>query len=359
MSKTIAVIGGTGAQGFPIVKRLLAPSPDGSPSPWKIRLLTRDPNHHRAKKLEALGAELFQGSFLDREAVGKLFDGAYGAFVNTDTHTVGASAETTAAFVIWELANWYKVRHFVWSNLEYTLRTGGYNPRYNVQNHLGKGRFGAFLAAQPAPVDGEGTVWTNFTANVYMEMLNLLMVPEVQPDGTRVFFGPMNEDSAIWLVSQDDMAWWARYIFDNFELTAGQELKIVSGQWTLREIAETFTKVTGIPATYRLLTMDEYFSLWNGKEVPFATGVPIEQGGLSWEDHFRCWWAVRRDNVLKRDMEWIRSVHPGATTLEQWMRDNKYDGALPQQVKQWLLKGNEDHLGIRRKKLATLDARSF
>ncbi|KAF8310116.1 NAD-P-binding protein [Clavulina sp. PMI_390] len=356
MSKIIAVIGGTGAQGYPIVKKLLAPGPDGSPSPWKIRLLTRNPTHHRAKDLEALGAELYQGTFLDREAVSKLLDGAYGAFVNTDTYTVGAQAETTAAFVIWELANWYKVRHFVWSNLEYSLRTGGYNPIYNSENHLGKGRFGAFLAAQPNPIDGEGTLWTNFTPNCYMEMLNLFLAPEIQPDGTRVFYAPMNEDSGMWLVSQADMAWWARYIFDNPDKTAGQELKITSAQHTYREIAETFTKVTGIPATYRLLTMDEFFSLWNGKEIPIASDISVEQGGVSWETHFRCWWAVWRDNVLKRDLDWLRSVHPGTTTLEQWMRDTKYDGSLPQAVRDRLLKNNEDHIGIRRKKLATLDA---
>lgn len=64
MSKIIAVIGATGAQGLPVVRHLLRPSEDGSPSPWKVRALTRDPNHKRAKELEALGAELVQGALL-------------------------------------------------------------------------------------------------------------------------------------------------------------------------------------------------------------------------------------------------------------------------------------------------------
>ncbi|KAF8310122.1 NAD-P-binding protein [Clavulina sp. PMI_390] len=359
MSKTIAVIGGTGAQGYGVVKLLLAPGPDGSPSPWKVRVLTRNPNHHRAKDLEAAGAELQQGTFMDREAVSKLFEGAYGAFVNTDTYTVGAAAETTAAFIIWEIANWHKVRHFVWSNLEYAVRTGNYNPIYSSQNHVAKGRFGAFLAAQPLPTGDEGTIWTNFTPNCYMEMLNLFLAPEIQPDGTRIFYSPMREDSAIWLVSQADMAWWARYIFDNPDKTAGKELKITSGQYTYREIAETFTKVTGIPATYRFVTMDQFFSLWNGKEIPVADEVPISQGGMTWEEHFRAWWALYRDNVLKRDMNWVREVHPNGSTLESWMRDTKYDGSLPKAVKDRLLKNNEDHIGIRRKKLSTLDEATF
>lgn len=40
------------------------------------------------------------GSFLDMTAVEKLFDGAYGAFVNTDSFTVGATAELEIAFKI-------------------------------------------------------------------------------------------------------------------------------------------------------------------------------------------------------------------------------------------------------------------
>lgn len=61
MPQIIAVIGATGAQGLPVVKHLLASSKTGSASPWKVRALTRDTNHKRAKELEALGADLVQG----------------------------------------------------------------------------------------------------------------------------------------------------------------------------------------------------------------------------------------------------------------------------------------------------------
>lgn len=61
MSNIIAVIGATGAQGLAVVKHLLAESTDGSPSPWKVRALTRNANHERAKELESLGVEVQQG----------------------------------------------------------------------------------------------------------------------------------------------------------------------------------------------------------------------------------------------------------------------------------------------------------
>ena len=62
--KLILIIGGTGVQGFPIIDALLAPSPDGSPSPYAIRALTRDPNHRRTKALAARGIELVKGEYM-------------------------------------------------------------------------------------------------------------------------------------------------------------------------------------------------------------------------------------------------------------------------------------------------------
>lgn len=59
--KIITIIGATGAQGSHAVKALLAPSSDGSPSPFAVRALTRDPTSDRAKQLSELGVELVQG----------------------------------------------------------------------------------------------------------------------------------------------------------------------------------------------------------------------------------------------------------------------------------------------------------
>lgn len=59
--KIILVIGATGAQGVHVIPKLLAPCEDGSPSPYVVRALTRDPENRRAKELEALGCELFKG----------------------------------------------------------------------------------------------------------------------------------------------------------------------------------------------------------------------------------------------------------------------------------------------------------
>ena len=60
--KLILVIGATGAQGMAVVDGLLAPSADGSPSPYAVRALTRDTESRRAKELTARGVECVKGA---------------------------------------------------------------------------------------------------------------------------------------------------------------------------------------------------------------------------------------------------------------------------------------------------------
>lgn len=62
--KLILVIGATGAQGMAVIPAILGPKEDGTPSPYAVRALTRDPTHRRAKELESLGVELFRGVYV-------------------------------------------------------------------------------------------------------------------------------------------------------------------------------------------------------------------------------------------------------------------------------------------------------
>jgi uncharacterized protein YbjT (DUF2867 family) len=60
MAKLILVIGGTGAQGFAVVKALRNSNP-----PFAIRVLSRDPENFRVKEqFKDLGVELIKGLVL-------------------------------------------------------------------------------------------------------------------------------------------------------------------------------------------------------------------------------------------------------------------------------------------------------
>jgi uncharacterized protein YbjT (DUF2867 family) len=141
----ILVFGATGAQGRCVVNSLLAPCEDGSPSPYTVRALTRDPEGKRALALRERGVQVVKGrssssyriclctkteglmvrtgDTSDLTSVAAALDGAYGAWVNIDGFTVGEQREIYAGMRIFELAKQTKsLRHYVWSSLDYILK---------------------------------------------------------------------------------------------------------------------------------------------------------------------------------------------------------------------------------------------
>jgi len=330
--KLILVIGGTGAQGIAVVKALVAPKEDGTPSPWSVRVLTRDPSHVRAKELLGNPAiEFFKGSFMNFDEVFAALDGVYGAYINTDGFTVGEQAEIFAGIRIFELAKQIgTLKHYVWSSLDYALKKGNYNPQYKVDHFNGKGRVAEWISAQPSEKAGDGMTWSVLTSGPYMDMLTHLFAPtNKRSDGTVVFAAPIG-DGHIPLIALSDLGWWARYIFDNREKTSGETLEIASEIVSWPHLVETFTKVTGQPAVFVNLTLDEYFDTFNNPDIPVANSL---SGGTTFRQNFSGFWSVWRDDIIARDMEWIKSVHPRTVTLEQWIRETGYDGSMSKLLK--------------------------
>lgn len=78
----IFVVGGTGAQGLPVIRGLVK---DGK---YAVRVLTRDANNYRAKALKQMNpekVELVEGSFANEETSRRGMrgcDGAFGTFIS-------------------------------------------------------------------------------------------------------------------------------------------------------------------------------------------------------------------------------------------------------------------------------------
>jgi|SRR5262245_6995241 len=80
IEKLVLVIGGTGAQGQAVVKALLESTSDGAPSPYAVRILTRNPDHPKVKaEFNHPNIELVQGSFTDFAKVERALEGVWGA----------------------------------------------------------------------------------------------------------------------------------------------------------------------------------------------------------------------------------------------------------------------------------------
>ncbi|KAI9464953.1 NAD-P-binding protein [Lactarius psammicola] len=316
MSKLILVLGATGAQGRAVVNSLLAPSEDGSPSPYAVRALSRDPESKQALSLREQGVQVFKGNTSDLASVAAALDGVYGAWINIDGFTVGEQREIYAGLRIFELAKQTKsLRHYIWSSLDYNLKKGGYDQKYRCEHYDAKGRVAEWLAQQPSVVGDTDLSWSVVTSGPYMDMLQIgILGPVQREDGTFVFNSPIG-DGHIPMVALADIGFFARYTFDHRAETSGKNLEVASEWVGWEHLVATFTK-----------TLEKWLSHTEDAEKPVAAeGAP---GSTSWAENFTGWWNAFRDDVNKRDMDWIRKINPNGYTLERWMVENKYDGTL-------------------------------
>lgn len=168
----------------------------------------------------------------------------------------------------------------------------------------------------------------------------------IRKDGTVVFAAPV-EDGRVPMIALEDLGWWARWTFDHRSEMSGRNLGVTSEfiDWNYlvevrlistnqefysNDYIQTFMKVTGKPAVFKRLTLDEWWSLFDEKLVslPFGNerrGEPSSTVTL--RDNYSGFWRILRDGLFDDmyDMEWIRSIHPETYTLEKWLRVSNYD----------------------------------
>ena len=140
------------------------------------------------------------------------------------------------------------------------------------------------------------------------------------------------------MIALADVGFFARYTFDHRELTSGKDLEVASDMVGWDYLVSTFTKVTGKKAVFVPKLFDEWKSFLKNTDQPVANERPWGDGSTTWEQNFECWWSLFRDDMIKRDMDWIREINPNGYTLEKWMRENQYTGELDRTV----LKNVED-----------------
>src|SRR5690349_9597922 len=118
-SRTIAVVGATGAQGGGLVRAILADPSSG----FRARAITRKASGDKAVELRKLGAEVVEADLDNEDSLVKAFDGAYGAYCVTNywEHFTPAK-EVSQAGNMALAAKSAKLKHVVWSTLEDTRK---------------------------------------------------------------------------------------------------------------------------------------------------------------------------------------------------------------------------------------------
>ncbi|MDN7909201.1 NmrA family NAD(P)-binding protein [Burkholderia cepacia] len=315
----IFVIGGTGAQGLPVISALVA---DGK---YSVRALSRDPDSRRAKALLALGnVSILKGTFADEAVLRAGFRGCDGAYVNLDGFNTGEKTEIYWAMRCYEIALEEGIKFFVYGNLDYALKQAGYDSRFRAGHYDGKGRVGEWILFQnQTNRDRMGAAV--FTTGPYMEMAISAMTPMMPfvEDGVVTWRVPLG-NGAVPHVALEDCGYYARWLFDHPERANGMDLQVAIEHVAYGKLAEAFERVTGHPARYIDTDLDTY---WNGPLKMAANSPagynadPNDKSTMSFRDNFTGFWNIWKHGVIRRDYALLDEIHPNRIrTVEQWLR---------------------------------------
>lgn len=335
--KKIFIVGGTGAQGMPVVRSLVG---DGA---YSVRILSRDPTSRRAKELKALNdslVEIVQGSFTSEADLRAGFAGCYGAFVNIDGFATGEKGEMFWAIRSWEIAIESGIKFFVYGNLDYSLKKSGYDESVHAGHYDGKGRIGEWILWQNQ--SNKGKAWYGdmkasvLTTGPYMEMAisaNTPMEPTIEDvDGekTVTWRVPLGAEGAVPHVSLEDCGYYVRWLFDNPERADGMDLEVAIEHVGYAAMAEAFERVTGHKARFVDVDMETYW-----RDGPMSAIAANSAGYTASLDdpatmlvrtNFTALWNLfrasgRNVGVIRRDYALLDEIHPQRIkTAEEFFR---------------------------------------
>lgn len=284
--QVVAVTGATGRQGGAVARALLAGG-------WRVRALTRRPTGPAARSLAALGAEVVGADLDEPAALDAAFAGAHGVFSVQNPAISGLAGEVRQGRHVGEAAFRAGVRHVVYGSAgtgERGTGIGYWESKLEIEDRLRTLdlpltvlRPAAFmeLMTDPAfsPAAGVWHVWPRIVGGDFR-------VP--------------------WLACHD-LGVVAERVFADPDRWVGRDLPLAADLRSLDECRRTWTEVFGRPP----------------RRVPMPTWL-LERFA---RDTVRLWrWS--RTGRIDVDPALTRAIHPGAFTVEEWLRRRR-DGAGP------------------------------
>ncbi|KAI0183668.1 hypothetical protein EV127DRAFT_376434 [Xylaria flabelliformis] len=349
--RLVAIIGGTGAQGAPVVQELL------KSGDYSVRILTRDTNNARFKQLESYGpVESVVGTFASEESLRATFRGAWGAFVNIDGFNSGEKAEIfwtirgesfsiySQSYLAWELALEEGVKFYVHGNLDYAWKKSGFRPEFHAGHYDAKGRIGEWILLQNRDAAVRQRMRSAlFTTGPYIEMTigkGTPFQPTVE-DGVAVWRIPLAK-GAVPFTPLDDVGVYVKWLFDNADGEAdGLDLEIALDHVTFEEYVRAFEKVTGKPARWIDNDLAEHIDLiWGpGADYPAGYNADVnDPATMTLRQNFTAFFTLWRGSggnkgVVQRDYALLDRIHPKRLrSVEEWMRRENEKGSLWERI---------------------------
>ena len=363
--KIIAIIGGTGAMGRPIVATL------SETNNYRLRVLTRNSQSEQAKEMKKKfpEIELVEGNSGDEQTVRKLFKSVYGVFCNTDNWGCGGyQNEIDQGKMIFNIGKELGVQHFVYSSLDHTQKLLANHGGYRCFSYDSKATVAEYIESHDPK---NQTPWTIITTGPYFENFQSIFLPKKDPNDPEqlIFTLPMANKPMV-MMALEDIAWFVKYSFENPEKAVGKNIYMAGDNISINDIVRIFTEgknitasvrceleppvltlVTGIKAKYNAVPLDKYLeAMPKFTTVDFDikenfTGffqqylqekVPRDLAALkknsSWFDRLasmatenrleRRAWPRTNDwillwKTLKKDGSWLTSIHEQVESLSK------------------------------------------
>jgi uncharacterized protein YbjT (DUF2867 family) len=306
-TKTIAVIGSTGAQGGGLVRAILA-DPDRR---FTARAVTRTPGSEKARALAAAGAEVVAGDADDQASLERAFAGAHGAFLVTNFwEHLSPERELKQAAALARATKAAGVAHAVWSTLEDTRlafplddpRLKTLHGKYKVPHFDAKGEADAIFAAEAAPTSYlmAAFYWENF---IYFGQ-----GPRKGPDGNLVLALPLG-GGKLPGIAAEDIGRCAYGIFQRGPQAAGQRFGVAGDVLSGPEYAAAFSRHLGAPVSFYDMPFDKYRAL--GFPGADDMGNMFEYQAILGEEFNR-----------NRSPDVARSLNPALQSFDVWLGAN-------------------------------------
>jgi uncharacterized protein YbjT (DUF2867 family) len=311
-TKTIAVIGATGAQGGGLARAILA-DPEGG---FSVRAITRNPGSDAAKALAEAGAEVVQAELDDVASLTAAFAGCHGAFCLTNFwEHFSPEKEMAQAKNLAEAAKAAGVQHAVWSTLEDVRefvpldddRMPTLMEHYKVPHLDAKGASDRFFTEAGVP--------TTFllTSFYWDNLLYFGMEPQRGEDGKLVFAVPMGE-AKLSGIAAEDIGKCVYGVFKAGDAYVGKTVGIAGEYLTGQEMAAGLTTALGEHVTYYPMPFADYRAL----------GFP---GADDLGNMFQFFHDFSDDFMGRRDVDFSRSLNPELLTFEAWLK--KHGDRIP------------------------------